>query len=66
MQNDIHCMKPDIAVSQVTYSTDGINSNVGKWQHTFGTRSKVNMPNMNLLTTNIPINLQDVIIYSSL
>lgn len=66
MQNDIHHMKPEIAVIQVTYSTDGINSNVGKRQNTFETRSKVNMPNRNLLTTNIPIKLQDMIIYSSL
>lgn len=53
------------AVTQVPYSTDGVNSNTGIQQHTFEMKSKVNTPNMNLLTTNATISLQDRTIYSS-
>lgn len=64
-KNDLYFINPDTAAIQVPYSTDGINSNTVKQQHTFEMKCKVKIPNMNLLTTKTTISLQDWTINSS-
>lgn len=58
-KTDLYFINSGTAVIQVPYSTDGINSDIGKQQHTFEMKSKVKTVNINLLTTNTTISLQD-------
>lgn len=64
-KTDLYFVNPGTAVIQVPYSTDGINSDISKQQHTFEMKSKVKTVNINLLTTNTTISLQDRMFNSS-